>query len=190
MDYEKKLAVPYRFAPQLGQRVAPAGMLAPQFLQFIPIEPIGAEPIGIDELIIGGGIAPGAIVGLKVSANMPPISPRRKPMKKPPIAVTQLIIASIKTITPHILVLVGLEYIMNPPTTMIIPIMTPTIPSANTVLLAEAAPVTLNEPIIDPAKARAAPPKITNNPPISDRTIAAVGLSPMSGQSSPRPNNI
>jgi hypothetical protein len=152
-------------------------MLAPQFLQVMPIDPIGAEPIGIDELIIGGGIAPGAIVGLNVSASMPPISPRRKPMKKPPSAVTQLIIESTKTITPHILALVGLEYSMNPPTTMIIPIMTPTIPRANTVLLAEAAPVTLNEPIIDPAKARAAPPKITNNPPIRDRTIAAVGLS-------------
>src|SRR2546426_6334177 len=133
-------------------------MLAPQFLQFVPIDPIGAEPMGIDELIIGGGIAPGAIVGLKVSASMPPISPRRKPMKSPPAAVTQLIIESIKTITPHILALVGLEYIMNPPTTMMSPMMTPTIPSANTVLLAEAAPVTLNEPIIDPAKAGAAPP--------------------------------
>jgi len=53
----------YRFAPQLGQRVAPAGMLAPQFLQFIPIEPIGAEPIGIDELIIGGGCIPAAMAG-------------------------------------------------------------------------------------------------------------------------------
>jgi len=158
-------------------------MLAPQFLQFLPIDPMGAEPIGIDELIIGGGIAPGAIVGLKVSASMPPIRPRRKPMKKPPSAVTQLIIESIRTITPHILALVGLEYSMNPPTTMIIPIMTPTIPSANTVLLAEPAPVTLNEPINDPAKARAAPPKITNNPPIRDRTIAAVGLSPISDQS-------
>src|SRR5438128_12163742 len=158
-------------------------MLAPQFLQVMPIDPIGAEPIGIDELIIGGGIAPGAMAGLKVSASMPPISPRRKPMKSPPAAVTQLIIESIKTMTPHILALVGLEYIMNPPTTMMIPMMTPTIPSANTVLLAEAAPVTLNEPIIDPAKARAAPPKITNNPPISERTIAAVGLSPISDQS-------
>jgi len=163
--------------------VAPAGMLAPQFLQFVPIDPMDPEPIGTEELIIGGGIAPGAIVGLKVSARMPPISPRRKPMKKPPSAVTQLIIESIKTITPHILALVGLEYSMNPPTTMIIPMITPTIPSANTVLLAEAAPVTLNEPINDPAKARVAPPKITNNPPISDRTIAAVGLSPISDQS-------
>src|SRR5207245_10631885 len=104
-------------------------MLAPQFLQVMPIDPIGAEPIGIEELIIGGGIAPGAIVGLKVSASIPPISPRRKPIKKPPIAVTQLIIASIKTMTPHILVLLGLEYIMNPPTTMIIPMMTTKIPS-------------------------------------------------------------
>jgi len=145
----------------------------------MPIDPIGAEPIGIDELIMGGGIAPGAIVGLKVSASIPPISPRRKPMKKPPSAVTQLIIESTRTTTPHIFALVGLEYSMNPPTTMIIPITTPTIPSANTVLLAEPAPVTLNEPIIDPAKASAAPPKITNNPPIRDRTIAAVGLSAM-----------
>jgi hypothetical protein len=157
-------------------------MLAPQFLQVIPIDPIGAEPIGIDELIIGGGIAPGAIVGLKVSASMPPISPRRKPMKKPPIAVTQLTIERINTMTPHILALVGLEYIMNAPTIMIIPMMRPTIPSASTVLLAEAAPVTLNEPIIDPAKARRAPPKTTNIPPIRERTIAAVGLSPISSQ--------
>src|SRR6267143_6951953 len=189
-ELQETLGFYYRLAPQLGQRVAPAGMLAPQFLQVMPIDPIGAEPIGMYELIIGGGIAPGAIVGLKVSANIPPISPRRKPMKNPPIAVTQLIIASIKTITPHILVLVGLEYIMNPPTTMIIPIMTPTLPSANTVALAEAAPVTLNEPIIDPAKARAAPPKITNNPPISERTIAAVGLSPISGQVQPESHSI
>src|SRR6267143_3748356 len=134
----------YRFAPQLGQRVAPAGMLAPQFLQVMPIDPIGAEPIGIDELIIGGGIAPGTIVGLKVSASMLPISPRRKPMKKPPRAVTQLIIESIRTMTPHILALVGLEYIMNPPTTMMRPITTPTIPNANAVLLADPAPVTLS----------------------------------------------
>src|SRR5207245_11778145 len=88
-------------------------MLAPQFLQVMPIDPIGAEPIGIDELIIGGGIAPGAMAGLKVSASMPPISPRRKRMKSPPAAVTQLIIESIKTITTHILALVVLEYIMN-----------------------------------------------------------------------------
>jgi hypothetical protein len=154
-------------------------MLAPQFLQVMPIDPIGAEPIGIDELIIGGGIAPGAIVGLKVSASMPPISPRRKPMKKPPSAVTQLIIERTRTITPHILAVVGLEYSMNPPTTMISPMMTPTIPRANTVWLAEAAPVRLNEPISDPAKASAAPPKITNSPPMRDRTIAAVGLSAM-----------
>ena len=53
----------YRFAPQLGHRVAPAGMLAPQFLQVMPIDPIGAEPIGIDELIIGGGCIPPAIAG-------------------------------------------------------------------------------------------------------------------------------
>src|SRR5437667_11794258 len=138
-------------------------MLAPQLLQFVLIDSMDPEPIGIEELIIGGGIAPGAIVGLKVSARMLPISPRRKPMKKPPSAVTQLIIESIKTITPHILALVGLEYSMKPPTTMIIPIMTPTIPSANTVLLAEAAPVTLNEPIIAPAKARAATPKVTKH---------------------------
>src|SRR5438094_448 len=65
-------------APQLGQRVAPAGMLAPQFLQFVPIDPMGAEPIGIDELIIGGGIAPGAIVGLKVNAIIPPIRAKTK----------------------------------------------------------------------------------------------------------------
>jgi hypothetical protein len=39
-------------------------MLAPQFLHVIPIDPIGAEPIGMEELIIGGGIAPGAIDGL------------------------------------------------------------------------------------------------------------------------------
>jgi hypothetical protein len=146
----------------------------------MPIDPIGAEPIGIEELIIGGG-APGAIVGLKVNASMPPIRPRRKPMKKPPSAVTQLIIERTRTTTPHILALVGLEYSMKPPTTMMIPIMTPTTPNANTVLLAEAAPVTLNDPIMDPAKASVAPPKITNNPPIRDRTIAAVGLSAIWG---------
>jgi hypothetical protein len=165
-------------------------MLAPQFLQVIPIDPIGAEPSGIDELIIGGGIAPGAIVGLKVNASIPPISPRRKPMKNPPIAVTQLIIASIKTITPHILVLVGLEYIMNPPTTMMSPMMTPTIPNARTVALADAAPVTLKDPIREPAKARKAPPRITNIPPMRDRTIAAVGLLPISSHVSPRPYDI
>src|SRR6266849_1415360 len=142
-------------------------MLAPQFLQVKPIDPIGAEPIGIDELIIGGGIAPGAIVGLKVSASMPPISPRRNPMKNPPSAVTQLIIESTRTITPHVLWLVGLEYIMNPPTTMISPMITPTIPNARAVPLAEAAPVKLSEPIRDPMNAMAAPPKITNIPPIT-----------------------
>src|SRR5256712_9846023 len=155
-------------------------MLAPQFLQVMPIDPIGAEPIGIDELIIGGGIAPGAMAGLKVSASMPPISPRRKPMKSPPAAVTQLIIESIKTITPHILALVGLEYIMNPPTTMMSPMITPTIPNASAVLLAEPAPATLSEPISDPMNAMNAPPMITNIPPISERTIAAVGFSPLS----------
>ena len=55
-------------APQLGQRVAPAGMLAPQFLHVIPIEPIVGldpiEPIGIDPMG-WGGIAPGVIAGLK-----------------------------------------------------------------------------------------------------------------------------
>jgi hypothetical protein len=39
-------------------------MLAPQFLHVMPIDPVGAEPIGIDELIIGGGIAPAAVEGL------------------------------------------------------------------------------------------------------------------------------
>jgi hypothetical protein len=157
-------------------------MLAPQFLHVMPIEPIGAEPIGMDELIIGGGIAPGAIVGLKVSASMAPINPRRKPMKKPPRAVTQLIIERIRTMTPHILALVGLEYIMNPPTTMMIPIITPATPNPKAVLLAAPVPVTLSEPINDPTNARVTPPKITNSPPIRDRTIAAVGLSPISSQ--------
>jgi len=165
-------------------------MLAPQFLQVMPIDPIGAEPIGIDELIIGGGIAPGAMVGLKVSASMPPISPRRKPMKSPPAAVTQLIIESTKTITPHILALAGLEYIMNPPTTMMSPMITPTIPNANAVLLAEPEPATLSEPISDPMNAMNAPHMITTIPPISERTIAAVGLSPISDQSQRRSDNI
>lgn len=157
-------------------------MLAPQFLHVVPIDPIGVEPIGMDELIMGGGIAPGAMVGLKVSASIAPISPRRKPMKKPPTAVTQLIMDSISTMTPHILALVGLEYIMNAPTTMMIPMITPAIPKPNAVLLAAPVPVTFSELISEPTKARKIPPKITNNPPISERTMAAVGLSPMSDQ--------
>jgi len=36
-------------------------MLAPQFLQVMPIDPIGAELIGIEELIIGGGCIPPAM---------------------------------------------------------------------------------------------------------------------------------
>ena len=143
------------------------------------MEPMGADPIGMDELIIGGGMAPPTMDGLNVRAKIAPIKPRRKPMKYPPIAVTQLRIASIKTMTPHILVLVGLEYIITDPRIMIIPIITPTSPRASRVLLAAPAPAMLSEETIEPANARVAPPNITNNPPINDRTIAAVGFSPM-----------
>jgi hypothetical protein len=121
---------------------------------------------------------PGAIDGLKTKAKIPPISPRMNPITYPPIAVTQLSIDSTKTIAPHIVWDFGLEYIITPPTIMMIPKITPTRPSASRVLLAEPAPAMLREDINEPAKARVAPPKITNMPPISDRTIAAVGLSP------------
>jgi len=54
-------------APQLGQRVAPAGILAPQFLHVIPIEPIVCpdpiEPMGIAP-IGWEGIMAGPIDGL------------------------------------------------------------------------------------------------------------------------------
>lgn len=59
--------VVYTLAPQLGQRAAPAGMLAPQFLHVIPIEPIvGLDPIEpIDiEPICWEGIPDGPINGL------------------------------------------------------------------------------------------------------------------------------
>ena len=118
---------------------------------------MGAEPIGIDELIIGGGIAPGAIVGLKVSASMPPIRPRRKPMKKPPKEeVAKLMRDSMSTITPHIVWDVGLVYIMMPPSIIIIPKISPKMPSMATVEPNSGAPVV---PLVPPKLEIAAPIK-------------------------------
>jgi len=126
-------------------------------LQFLPIDPMGAEPIGIDELIIGGGIAPGAIVGLKVRASMPPISPRRKPMKKPPKEeVAKLMRDSMSTITPHIVWDVGLVYIIMPPSIIIIPKISPKMPSMATVEPNSGAPVV---PLVPPKLEIAAPIK-------------------------------
>lgn len=132
----------------------------------------------------------GAIDGLKTRAKIPPISPRMKPITYPPIAVTQLSIAKTRMIAPHIVCDFGLEYIITPPTIIMIPKITPTRPRASRVLLAAPAPAMLREDITEPAKARVAPPKITKIPPISDRTIAAVGLSPKSDLDWTCPYNI
>jgi len=84
-------------APQFVQWVAPAGTLLPQLRQVVPIapEPVGElapmllippidmEPIGFG-LIDWPGNDPGTMDGLNVSPRMAPMSPRRKPMKKPP----------------------------------------------------------------------------------------------------------
>jgi len=112
-------------------------MLAPQFLHVIPTEPMlgldPIEPIGIDP-IGWGGIAPGIIAGLKTIPKIPPISPRRKPMTKPPKEeVARLITARTKTTTPHILCDSGLEYIITPPSIIIMPRIIPTIPKMPTV---------------------------------------------------------
>lgn len=115
---------------------------------------------------------------MKTKAKIPPINPRMKPITYPPIAVTQLSIARTRMIAPHIVCDLGLEYIITPPTIIMIPKITPTRPNASRVLLAEPAPAMLREDINEPAKASVAPPKMTNIPPIRDRTIAAVGLSP------------
>ena len=128
-------------APHDGHRVAPAGILAPQFLHVIPIWPTGAAgpiepmvPIGIDP-IGWPGIMPGAIDGLKTRPRIPPIRPRMNPITKPPIAeVAKLTRESIKTMTPHIVCDDGLEYIITPPKIMIIPRTIPTIPSMPTVV--------------------------------------------------------
>src|SRR3989442_3585017 len=159
-------------------------MLAPQFLQVMPIDPIGAEPIGIEELIIGGGTAPAAIGGLKTNPRIPPIRPRRTPMKKPlKEEVPKLTSDSINTITPHIVWDVGFVYIMIPPSIMTIPKTTPKIPSMATVEPSAGAPfaplVLLIPEIMAPTKAWKTPPNKTKMPPIRERTNAAVGLSPI-----------
>jgi hypothetical protein len=112
-------------------------MLAPQFLHVIPIElivgPDPIEPIGIDP-IGWGGIAPGVIAGLKTIPKIPPISPRRKPMTKPPKdEVAKLSTARIKTMAPHILCDSGFVYIITPPSIIMIPKIIPTIPRMPTV---------------------------------------------------------
>src|SRR5436309_67894 len=133
-------------------------MLAPQFLQFVPIDPMGAEPIGMDELIIGGGcIPPAVIAGLKTIPRIPPIRPRRKPMKKPPREeVAKLMRDSITTITPHIVWDVGLVYIIMPPSIIIIPKISPKMPSMATVEPTSGAPVV---PLVPPKLEIAAPIK-------------------------------
>jgi len=42
------------------------------------------------------------LVGLNVIARIPPINPKMKPMKNPPIEVTQLTMDRIRMMTPHI----------------------------------------------------------------------------------------
>ncbi len=164
-------------------------------MQVMPIEPIGAEPIGIDELIIGGGIAPAAIVGLKTSPRIPPISPRRKPTKNPPREeVAKLMSDSISTMTPHMVWDAGLVYIIMPPRIMIIPKTNPKIPRMATVEPMSGTPVApfvfpMPE-ITAPTKAWKTPPNNTKIPPIRDRTKAAVGLSAISGLVSLRSYNI
>ena len=86
--------------------------------------PIGIDPIGWP------GIMPEAIDGLKTRPKIPPIRPRMNPMTNPPNEeVAKLTRESMRTTTPHIVCDEGLEYIITPPTIMIIPRMIPTIPS-------------------------------------------------------------
>ena len=126
-----------------------------------------------DEVITGG-----AIDGLKTIPSIPPISAKRNPMTKPPSDVTQLTRERTRMMTPHIVWDVGLEYIMNDPTMMTRPKISPSIPSTVTISPAFPVPVTLREEIRLPAKANTRPPSRMKMPPIRDRTIAAVGLSP------------
>ena len=67
---------------------------------------------------------------MKTRPKIPPIKPRMKPMTNPPREeVAKLTSESMRTMTPHIVCDDGLEYIITPPTIMIIPRMIPTIPS-------------------------------------------------------------
>lgn len=143
-----------------------------------PMEPIGIAPIG------WGDIAPGTIDGLNTMARIPPIKPKRKPITNPPTAVNQLSIDNIRTMTPHILADFGLEFIITPPTIMISPKMTPTIPTIVTAAPGLAPPLARypKDETSDPTKAMNSPPRMTKIPPISDNTIAAVGLSPKFSQ--------
>ena len=138
-----------------------------------PIEPIGIAPIGWE------GIAPGIIAGLKIIARIPPIKPKRKPITNPPTAVNQLSIDSIRTMIPHILTDFGFEYIIAAPTTMISPKMIPVTPTIVTAVPGFAPPLARypKDATSDPTNAMNSPPRITKIPPISDNTIAAVGLS-------------
>ena len=180
-SYQEYFAA-YTLAPQFGQRVAPAGMLAPQFLHVVPTEPIVGpdpiDPIGIAP-IDWGGIAPGTIDGLKTIARIPPMRPRRKPITRPPTAVNQLSIDKTRIMAPHTFADLGLEYIIAAPTIMINPKMIPTTPTIVTAVPAFAPPLARypNPATIDPINAMKSPPRITKIPPIRDNTIAAVGLS-------------
>ena len=172
-------------APQLGHRVAPAGIAAPQFLQFIAIPPAGAPiaPIGMDPMG-WPGIMPGAICGLKTIPRIPAIKLRMKPMMNPPKEdVAKLTNDSTRMITPHMVWDEGLEYIIIPPSMMIIPKTMPRIPRMPIVVPTPTAaePPVVVLPIVeinDPRKAWKAPPPNTANPPRIESTIAAVGFSP------------
>jgi hypothetical protein len=170
-------------------------MLAPQFLQVIPIEPIVGldpiDPIGIDPMG-WEGIAPGAIAGLKTIARIPPIKPSRKPITNPPTAVNQLRIERIRMMIPHILADFGLEYIIAAPTIMISPKMIPTTPTIVTAVPGLAPPLARypKEETSDPTNAMNSPPRITKIPPIRDKTIAAVGLSAKSSRGKASSYNI
>ena len=109
-------------------------MLAPQFLQVIPIDDVGAEPIGVELIIGAGDIALEAVDGLNLIAITPPAKPRRKPTISPPTAVNQLSIDKTTTTAPQILALFGLELIIIPPKITTSPIMTPTTPTIVTLV--------------------------------------------------------
>lgn len=132
-----------------------------------------------EALYAGGG--GGASAGFHTRPRIPPISPRMKPIMKPPLPKIKFSTENIKTsIEPVLTLPLSPEYIITAPISTIIPKMSPSIPIIIIKPPIHPIPGTMlmNPPKMLTRIAETKPPRIMKMAPTRDKANAAVGFSP------------
>lgn len=142
--------------------MAESAIWAPQVAQYLA--PAWMPPAGAMGCEMGWGL------GFQTIAMMPPMRPRRNPMKSPPIAPTQLRSEKTMMSAPDVAWLPGFDFSRRAKTMMRTPQTIPRMPTRPPM------PANMNVTRA-PMTAAARPPMITKMPAMRDSMYAAEGVS-------------